>query len=506
MFQLNKKKVIILLIIWILGLSTIYYFFGYKKEKIVAFEEPEEIKKDYPEVDYYSFYDENDLTIERKEYNSSSNYFVISGLKNKNIENKINNELYDFTKNLNTDNNGIYMQLGLNMANILSVHTWYYDGNFYTRKSLNYDLTTGNKIDFKSLFTSDANLSSILYRGVYDYLSTDVSFKLLSLNRELRSTEIFNSQGAIAQYYGGRTIEEIKQDIENNQQILDNIEDYTVKEARQLLDKEEINFYLTNYGIHIIYEDKIINLLTKYNSSYFAFYNKYKTENSIYENANIGKKNLFLSSHSNSMLVNSKIEFRDDYALIDFESDYELDNLDYVDTLVNSFTFDKNKFTYLNISGLYSTTIASIKYYEITSCIMDKEYFNNTYKYKLFDSKEYEGMGFINAYYNADNNIYFDCHTKTGIIDKNSIFYENINDLFTSDFDYESYLKNIFYNYLENNYYEPKTYTEEEKETIKLDYAFTSSGIIIKMQDDDNKRYYVDFNELPQEYLKIDLS
>lgn len=98
------------------------------------------------------------------------NYIEIDGLKDKNIEDKINKEIKDTAFRLipeveETVRINSYVQG--NFSNVLSISI--YGG--YSDVHLNYDLTTGNQIKFEECFTENANIKSILQNCLYDELT-----------------------------------------------------------------------------------------------------------------------------------------------------------------------------------------------------------------------------------------------------------------------------------------------------------------------------------------------
>lgn len=103
-----------------------------------------------------------------KEY--SFTYVQISGLKDKNVENKINTELKNFLhENILPDSTGVKMAHSSvvgNFSNILSVIVSSNTdrGQFYY--GLNYDLNTGEKIPFENLFIKSTPILSILTEAV----------------------------------------------------------------------------------------------------------------------------------------------------------------------------------------------------------------------------------------------------------------------------------------------------------------------------------------------------
>ena len=178
MFQLNKRNTIILVIIWVLCLGFIVANWYYNKsnsklenrsyeEKLEYDEKEDIIKPDYIGLDYYSFYDENNLKIE-EESDDKVRYLKISGLKNKDVQKKINDEIRSNVIKFNSDYNcSSFVYPSLNAFNVLSVIIRCYnneDSKVYYR-GLNYNLNDGNDIELKDVFSSNANLSNIYYSG-----------------------------------------------------------------------------------------------------------------------------------------------------------------------------------------------------------------------------------------------------------------------------------------------------------------------------------------------------
>lgn len=189
------------------GVSFIEYFF--KKEDIDSQEivvdvienksttskENEKIKR----ISLTDMYKKNNLKIEEiyyeygdeyiDEYNSRKkvimSYIQISGLKNKEIEEKINKEIEEKSKGLVTsqeiNNNQIsyinvyaYCWNRSSFSNLLSItlvkdveYKNYEKETQYYTDSLNYRLDTGEEIAFEELFTPDASLKNIVAQSAY---------------------------------------------------------------------------------------------------------------------------------------------------------------------------------------------------------------------------------------------------------------------------------------------------------------------------------------------------
>ena len=523
MFQLSKKRIFIIIFVWILLLAitggvTWYLFKDSDKDiKLV-----DNIKPYYNKLDYYTFYDENDLKINKKYIDEKEKfkrygYIEISGLKNKKIQNKINKELYDAVeKGANNQASSVYSRLYLNAFNILSVMIdSYYVDKDSVKEFYNYDLNTGNYIKFDDLFTNTANILSIIHGGCYNKLSTDISFSLLSLNKQIQAAKIYNENGAVSQYYVNKSLEELEQEKKTYEEEMANIENLAIQYSKEVMDIKEKKFLITNYGI-ILYDNdnKEITIRARDNMEYMAYYGKYINNKDIYEKDNVGLNNLFLSGNNNSYLTYNRVEKVKDYALIDFEK-WDIDAYDneisYIDNKINEYKnkLDKDLFSYININSDYNThndsNVQSL-HGNIIMCTMSKDYYNSVYFKKLFLVKE-NTMYSYNNYYKDDESI--KCASETiGVIYVDDILYDKVEDIFKDDFDYQGYLIAKYYEINKELYDEGKL--DELKRKFK--YGFTGYGAIYIDYLDNNKESYneidatIDIDKIPKEYLKLALS
>ena len=124
---------------------------------------------DYNEITYKKVYTVDGKIVEAlepyfqsKEYTNMHQYIEINGLKDKEIENKINNDIKEFIFNCDFDGvNGkkeIYSTVKGNFSNILSIEVTDYHEYF----GLNYNLITGERLEFKDLFVKSAPIKLIL--------------------------------------------------------------------------------------------------------------------------------------------------------------------------------------------------------------------------------------------------------------------------------------------------------------------------------------------------------
>lgn len=525
MFQSNKKKIIIIIIIWLLLIGvtvgiTIYLF----NNKSINNEK--NLEANYNEMSYYSFYDENDLKIEKKKYNEKDiyNYVQIKGLKNKKIENKINDEIYNTLKQgINKGAKTYYTSVYLNAFNILSLElniNYMSDDIKDERHYLNYDLTTGNKIKFEDLFTNTANISSIVYGGCYDKLSSDYSFKILSLNREIEGIKRYNEDGDPGQFYGGRTLEVVLKELKEYQDKLDDVENLAVSYSRQMINNKDKEFLITNYGIILMDKDLSeydgrITLRSRDNMEYMAYYQKYMKKKTIYEKDNVGMTNLFLSGVNNKYLTYNKVEKVQDYGLIDYRglfwSEVNDEEINFVNSRIEEYKkkFDKNKFNYLVVDSSHAvdnkTGIEGIEG-RFQLYTMDKEDYNNKYSDVIYLNKEYED-GFYNTYRLGD---YFkeEIYTSENILYADGKRYEKVEDIFVPGFDYQGYLITKYYEIKHMDIDEVNI--EELKKEFKFSFGVSSNVYVYihylgNNQENNYKLPDLDLNigSVDKEYLSI---
>ena len=146
----------------------------------VALEEVKKAAKDdkYLISSYADTYDNNPIIITKYydidgtvstdsiyhgDYNYSVGYIQISGLKNKSIQNDINQKLRQKAYTLKSKNT--YSSVCANFSNILSV-SFFNDENKYD--SLNINLATGEEIKFEELFASSTSINAYLVDALYE--------------------------------------------------------------------------------------------------------------------------------------------------------------------------------------------------------------------------------------------------------------------------------------------------------------------------------------------------
>ncbi len=125
-------------------------------------------------------YSAHDMSIPYTDIKTYIEYIEISGLKNKDIQNKINEEIKNVAYSKNEPNeDGLvmtYCSIEGNFSNVLSIKI----SNNAKNTGLNYDLNIGNKIPFEDLFIKSTPIASIM---------ADMAYYTLALNIQVDYTE-----------------------------------------------------------------------------------------------------------------------------------------------------------------------------------------------------------------------------------------------------------------------------------------------------------------------------
>jgi len=224
---------------------------------------------------YSETYDTNSLEIKRY-YNLDGNitsedpysgyetrieFIQIEGLKNKEIQDRINAKLKNVPYTLEKEK-FVWSSLTANFSNVLSVVFSSDKENAF--KTLNFDLITGEEITFENLFVSSAPIKSMIASGIYEKFAWDKLYE--------------DYEG-----YNGLYDMENADTSEIEEQFL---------LAAQKYDKikDDIVFYFTQNSINILNpEFKCTINMSKY-ANEIAIYKRYLTEESIFENDDLGTK------------------------------------------------------------------------------------------------------------------------------------------------------------------------------------------------------------------------
>lgn len=289
MFKTTKAQVIFVIVFSVICLTITVLLVAYQNIEIEEKNEDvvKEISKENNEkdnisgIDLKGTYNQNDLNIEEKSVTLEKieiRYLQISGLKNKSIENKINKEIESIALNCYKEeikdlneviNISVSMWESANFANTISFEMSYVakiddddDGFYQGIKGINYDLNTGEEITIDKMFTVNTPIENVLRQATYYSFITN------------RTEDNLAGDLIVSNY--------------------DNIEDEVAK-VMNLYKKGKITeFSYTPREINIYYNDnQNITIDMERFADYIAIYNRYLSNESLFENNDIGIKNIY---------------------------------------------------------------------------------------------------------------------------------------------------------------------------------------------------------------------
>lgn len=200
----------------------------------------------------------------------------IKGLKDKELENKINNDIVQKLKDYaKTDEKGRKFagsNLIGNFNDILSICIYVNYERYQESYGYNIDLNTGNEISFEDVFTKSAPIASLLSNGFTKNLAwdfeMDVDYDVVGEEEYFRRrAELLNMNNRDTSEYEDMGLEVANWYMENKENI-----SFTISP-----------FVINVYGVKT--KDKKYNIsIPMYDNSYcIAIYKRFKSQNSIYE-------------------------------------------------------------------------------------------------------------------------------------------------------------------------------------------------------------------------------
>lgn len=246
-------------------------------------------------IDLSGTYDENDLIVEGKKeifeiVNKDFEIEIpqINGLKNKTVEDKVNNDIknrvYEIIKKLANDSEtgkiSSSYDIRANFSNVLSGILSCGNQSIY----INYELVNGERLEFEDLFVKDMDFYTLLRKMLYKELEKDakdggLDYSFLIYDKEDK-TWVRNYS--------------------KEEDTLYMTENQLNKMMKKFM-KEETKFYFSSDKFYV--QDP--NFCDEYHGYYYYFkdiadmvtiYDKYLTDESIYEFQNVGAKNLWTCS------------------------------------------------------------------------------------------------------------------------------------------------------------------------------------------------------------------
>lgn len=425
-------------------------------------------------------YNQNDLEIIETQMQEDGLEYVsirISGLKNKEIENKINEDIAreeaSLKENVLSNEMGEYDSrylneyVNANFSNVLSLALY---GSKYGSNSrnqlnesryLNYDLTTGNRLKLEDLFVPGADIDLYAQNSIYKELLHDT----------------FSEKGVFfdPQYWESGECT------------------YVVDEIDELKFIKEFNkyktapkdFYFSYNQISIIYGedyDNYVYIRFKDCMDDLAIFDKFVTEEGIFERDDIGVKNLYVCSNATTgkgyytFIDDVTSNFRIDARVYPVVNEIILESQKYIETLEKLkqdiagrkndikeiAKKNKDKYYYLTINVTINDFIP--KYYctyseqditydefyvytEEDLYEVDKTDFSDWFENKLISANYYEmGAGYLNMLLSDDEKKKCKIERKYDSVAYNinsEKVYRNLEDLFKEDSNYLSVIDNV---------------------------------------------------------------
>ncbi len=539
----KKKKTILLVAAWIvlLGVSAGLAFLLKPAPEVVhtnavidayKFTEKESEKtiETVDDLDYYGSYVPNPLTFNRQE---SGGFYLISGLKDKTVEEKINNKILEVNNKFCSDGSQhcrSSMRIGANYHNLLSLILSKYVDNGDIYEYLTFDLNTGGQLSFDDLFSPGVNLKQLLFKSFYDSLSSNIQFeKLHALNRLSAERHAPDPSQCDAQYCPrpGETYDSLRALIADYDDQLNNMEEIAANALDSYLAGEK-KFYLNSYGpAFILGNGDVVKMELGDNMRYAIYLKKYRSENSIFENDPIASISNPFYTQNPVIGVNFIHEETDsyifDYAEDSYDEEFSLADVqsirEYIKNKGLSIPSDNQKFRHI-LGGGGIMTMWGIR--EVTANFhiyeTDKSYYDSVYRKAIIDGKS-QNAWLSNVQparmgrYDQDKVTELGYQDITVIITKSGKILDDINDVLVnppdSEIGWQEYLSQIAYNEVCSRSWNQKCYTDEEKQSQELLYDISASGIVIKLKEDSESTpiymYDIDFSNILPQYINQDI-
>ena len=213
------------------------------------------------------------------ETNINRCYVQIEGMKNKDIQNSINDTLKNIVYSIDPGADGkisVYSYVQGNFSNILSVLIFYYEdgAKYQSYKCLNFDLNTGDIIKFEDLFVDSAPIASLIANAAMKSKAWQVDLDYDSMSEQ--------------EYFAKR-----QEMYDMNNRDFSNIEDYAIEIANLYKEKKNnIEFVVTPKNVTIYnfntsflkdqHRPFVINFME--NKESIAAYKRFDHKLSLYEN------------------------------------------------------------------------------------------------------------------------------------------------------------------------------------------------------------------------------
>ena len=317
--KFKKFYIIFILVLLVITTSTTYITIKYidkssnqnnenKEEKTeIPTEETKEIVKKKAEDEKYALrkysetYNENDLLINeyidrdgdlklRSDIDDAlikGNYisFIqIDGLKDKQVQNNVNSKLKEKAYSFG-NNKDVRTNLTANFSNVLAVSIYCNDSNLEyneNKECLNIDLSTGNEIPFEEIFVSSAPINSILSEGLYKLLAWRIKY-------QNSNEDNWEDDFDFSKYDSS--------DFEDKSMILSRNYQKEKGKIKYSLYYDKVIVYGLLNGLVDKDSESYINISFVKHLEDIAIFKRFLTKDSLYENSDIGLKNIIVCQY-----------------------------------------------------------------------------------------------------------------------------------------------------------------------------------------------------------------
>ena len=463
----NLKIFLTILLILILGIEIYFYFTKTKDKKEdsitddnIDVNKTKEIVNNNYKVDIFTGYSVGSLTYKEIKESKQVYYKTISGLKNKTIENKVNDKIkekIDKLKESLDKDHSLSNVIVSNFENTISIgfclNEKYYNGNFfecdswYSIDALNIDLNTGDELTLLDIVNNKEIIKSKILQEANTDFSRMVGFASCAIKnpdfsmveeQQLQIARKFNNDDytfvfdpeSIRIIFNDVRIKEILECDDNEKGCYkvkvgyDDEDDYTWTENVK-------DYYNKTYNTSLYYLDFVDNVV---------IYDKFKIEDNIYEKGSTKVDKKFTLDGKYAREEGNNIFIEKDNYLVDYSLSLEYLNVEDIDvkirnSLLKEMIKNNNKFTIYNVFG-NSDTIGNYDYKTKTGNDYDYVYFT-VYEYQLDK----------NTYNQNKRQIYIDKYDKLQWTDDGGVDYrtdgKNGNELNAKDILNKEYLEEI---------------------------------------------------------------
>lgn len=271
-------------------------------------------------IDLNGTYNENDLIIEEKIVetlkvdgeDAEIKIPQINGLKNKTVENKVNTDIRNriseiigkFASNSEVKNVNSYYDMTGNFSNVISGlwHISYEDTSKHEEEVyINYELVNGKRLKLEDFFIKDMDFNTLIRKMVYKEIARGAH------EGEMYSGMYYDKekQAWMMEYFGELGMNGVFERFVEAAPL--RTEEYLNKVMKRFMKEKEKDFYFSPTKICIKLDDEgYYNYIYK-NAYYYylkdianevTIYDKYLTNESIYESQNIGAKDIWTCCES----------------------------------------------------------------------------------------------------------------------------------------------------------------------------------------------------------------